>query len=211
MTFNHSKPSFIKSYDSASTYFAFGEFRNDLGLPIVSSKNKILEYNAAQSDLLNYIKDHTSLPLKENTKIISFIGRLEEEKGAFDLYHAFKNIIENNDSLMLVYAGPGSANSIISNMIKNDNLTEKVLTLGPISRKDVANLIARSYVVVTPTRLSFSEGRCMTAMESLAIGIPLIAPKFGPFEYLIKDHENGLFYTPDSPKSLQEKMQGFGF
>ena len=42
----------------------------------------------------------------------------------------------------------------------------------------------------------------MSVMEGLVMGLPVIAPNFGPFPYLVKDRVNGLLYVPDSVEQL---------
>ena len=46
----------------------------------------------------------------------------------------------------------------------------------------------------------------MAGMEALALGVPLVAPQFGAFEYLVRDGINGLFYRPDSITDLADKI-----
>jgi glycosyltransferase involved in cell wall biosynthesis len=46
----------------------------------------------------------------------------------------------------------------------------------------------------------------MTAMEAFAVGVPVIAPDFGPFPYLVQHEQNGLLYTTDIVQSLSDAM-----
>ena len=59
--------------------------------------------------------------------------------------------------------------------------------------------------VVTPTPRA-DEGRCMAAMEAIAVGIPVIAPDAGPFPYVVRHEDNGLLYATDSVASLQTAL-----
>ena len=43
----------------------------------------------------------------------------------------------------------------------------------------------------------------MAAMEGLVMGVPVIAPRFGPFPYLITHEQNGLLFEPDSVSDLR--------
>jgi glycosyltransferase involved in cell wall biosynthesis len=38
------------------------------------------------------------------------------------------------------------------------------------------------------------------------MGIPVVAPNFGPFQYLVKDRTNGLLYQPDSIERLADTI-----
>ena len=61
-------------------------------------------------------------------------------------------------------------------------------------------------MVVTPTQSQFPEGRCMATMEGLVMGVPVIAPNFGPFPFLVKHGENGLLFEPDSSHDIQDEF-----
>jgi glycosyltransferase involved in cell wall biosynthesis len=75
-----------------------------------------------------------------------------------------------------------------------------------IPHDQIPYLIRDCYVVVTPSRSEFSEGRCMAAMEGLVMGKPVIAPGSGPFPFLVKDNQNGLLFHPDSTDSLYKRI-----
>jgi glycosyltransferase involved in cell wall biosynthesis len=46
----------------------------------------------------------------------------------------------------------------------------------------------------------------MSAMEGLVMGIPVIAPRFGPFPYLVEDGINGFLYETDSIEDMKKKI-----
>ena len=46
----------------------------------------------------------------------------------------------------------------------------------------------------------------MTAMESIFMGVPVIAPDSGPFPYLIRHNDNGLLFRTNSRKALAEAL-----
>jgi glycosyltransferase involved in cell wall biosynthesis len=46
----------------------------------------------------------------------------------------------------------------------------------------------------------------MVVMESMVVGVPVIAPDFGPFPFLVKHRGNGLLYTPDSVEALRDAL-----
>ena len=47
----------------------------------------------------------------------------------------------------------------------------------------------------------------MAAIEALSSGVPLIAPEFGAFKYLVKNGTNGLFYEPNSINDITNKLK----
>jgi glycosyltransferase involved in cell wall biosynthesis len=79
--------------------------------------------------------------------------------------------------------------------------------MGRIEHGQLATYVAESYVVVTPTRREFPEGRCMSAIEALVLGVPVVAPAFGPFEFLIEEGKNGLLYEANNMEALVSSLR----
>ena len=140
-------------------------------------------------------------------KIILFIGRLETRKGVFDLLEACKNIFMISNECALAYAGSGGAFDLLQEKIKTLKLESRVKLLGMIPHDQIPYLIRDCYIVVTPSRSEFSEGRCMAAMEGLVMGKPVIAPSNGPFPFLVNDYHNGLLFHQDSTNALYHKIR----
>jgi glycosyltransferase involved in cell wall biosynthesis len=135
---------------------------------------------------------------------ILFLGRVEANKGVFDLLEACVPLLERQPSLKLAYAGNGGAAGELRAAVASHKLEQQVVLLGSVPHEQLPARIREAGVVVTPTRREFPEGRCMAAMEGLVAGRPVIAPGCGPFPYLVQHGKNGLLYEPDSVVSLRE-------
>ena len=46
----------------------------------------------------------------------------------------------------------------------------------------------------------------MSAMESLLVSTPVVAPGFGAFPYLVQHRVNGLLYEPDTVAALAQAL-----
>ncbi len=177
----------------------------DVGVP----KHRIFEFDVSFDDLLKCKQEdliasyYTDLI---DSRFILYFGRIETNKGIFDLLTAYIEILKEDSSLQLVYVGTGSQIETLKAKIEKAGLSKKVLLLGKVPHDDLVHIIKLSIAVVTPTRSDFPEGRCMAAMESLVMGVPVIAPNFGPFPYLINHGLNGLLYIPDSVQDLKLKI-----
>ncbi len=170
---------------------------------------KIFEFDVGFEDMLADSMDVTNPPEFEelqNSKIILFVGRVQTNKGILDLLDACEPMLKHDLDLKLVYIGAGSDEEILKQHIVKQNLQSKIHLLGEISHAGLAHILSLSHVVVAPTRPDFPEGRCMVVMEALVMNVPVIAPNFGPFPYLITDYENGLLYQPGSVNDLREKL-----
>ena len=137
---------------------------------------------------------------------ILFLGRVEAAKGVFDLLEACVPLLRRQPALKLVYAGSGEATNELRAAVACHKLEQQVVLLGAVPHEQLPARIREAWVVVTPTRREFPEGRCMAAMEGLVAGRPVVAPGFGPFPYLVQHGKNGLLYEPDSVVSLRESL-----
>jgi glycosyltransferase involved in cell wall biosynthesis len=135
-----------------------------------------------------------------------YAGRIERNKGVFDLLQAFESIADDSDK-KLVFAGEGSDIDRLTQQANASRHRKKISVLGPLPHADLLGWMARALATVTPTQSGFPEGRCMSALESLLVGTPVIAPDFGPFPYLVKHGETGLLYAPDSKPELSRAMR----
>lgn len=162
-----------------------------------------------------YLIDNPNSPPEEplgialggENEYMLFIGRMREEKGIFDLLAATTERLRRDQHLRLLYVGGGLDTPRLEKEIKRLNLEEKVILMGYLEHDKVPQLIKQCKLVVTPTRSSFSESRCKSAIEALVLGKPVVAPNFGPFPYVFQHRKNGLLYTPDSVADLKKNIE----
>lgn len=140
----------------------------------------------------------------ESPRRILYVGRMVRDKGVFDLLEAYQALPDTAATVELVYVGDGQDRQELQQLVQSLGLQDRVRFQGQLSHAEVGIQIRQSWVVVTPTRSSFPEGRCMAAMEALALGVPLIAPDAGPFPFLVRDHVNGMLYRQDDTKHLSD-------
>jgi glycosyltransferase involved in cell wall biosynthesis len=168
----------------------------------------ILEFNVGLRDLV--AANHASSPLlfhgDSPLKTILYVGRIEAAKGVLDLMDACAETLLEDPTLRLAYAGAGKALPDLERKAVKLGLEKQVIFHGQVPHRGVGALLQQAWLLVVPTRSSFPEGRCKAAMEGLALGVPVIAPDFGPFPYLIKHKKNGLLFQPDSIADLKAKI-----
>jgi len=180
--------------------------RNQL-IELGMAPKKVFEFNVGYRMLIQSAKTAITLPgINGQKKNILFIGRVEKEKGVFDLLQATKEILAKNPEISLCYVGEGSALKKLRETVKELNLQEKVILTGYLPHDLIGPVIKNSYIAVTPTRSIFPEGRCKSALEPLVLGVPVIAPNYGPFNF-VENRINGLLYKADSVNDLKEKIE----
>lgn len=177
------------------------QIRHSVGHP------NLLEYRASCSDLLRFSElANRELESKCGRGYILYTGRIIKGKGVFDLLEASADLLASAPGLKLVYAGSGSEERRLREMAALHQQRNQIIILGRVSRRDIGWLIKHATLVVTPTRTEFPEGLCMSAIEAIALGVPLLAPAFGPFEHIVTNGDNGLLFQPDSVENLREKL-----
>jgi glycosyltransferase involved in cell wall biosynthesis len=194
----------------AAAVIVHGPFLKKQMLEINVLPQRIIEFNWSFKHFFSNEKNsaHTFYPDEwKQKKIILFIGRLEARKGVFDLLEACIKILKTSNECALAYAGSGGAFDPLQVKIKALKLESRVKLLGMIPHDQIPYLIRDCYIVVTPSRSMFNEGRCMATMEGLVMGKPVIAPNYGPFPFLVKDYKNGLLFHTDSTDALYNKIR----
>jgi glycosyltransferase involved in cell wall biosynthesis len=174
----------------------------DIGVP----KARIHVFDSDCGDLM--ASHPAKLPPRDagTERRILFVGRVVRLKGIFDLLDAFSALCAQGSNARLIYAGNGPHLDELQVAVQDKGLGKMVDFTGRLTYRQVGDEIQRSWAVVTPTRSEFPEGRCMAAMEALALGVPLIAPDAGPFPFLVKDKVNGLLFRQDSVEDLQAAL-----
>lgn len=171
-------------------------------------ESKVFEFDISFHEFLAQSETDVNIEnLKKNkkSKIILFVGRLSKEKGIFDLFNACSELLRQDENVILVYAGSGKDTNKLHDQIQQSGLDERIILLGSIEHEKLASVYKQATIVVAPTQHA-KEGRCMSVMEALVMGIPVIAPNGGPFPYLIKHGCNGLLYDVDSTADLSKQI-----
>lgn len=194
----------------ATAVICHGPYLHDQLLDSRITEAKIIEFDSGLENLVAqhdiHVSDKNFLRQNGAERIVLYVGRVEANKGVFDLLEAFRTQLAANPRLRLVYIGAGDAVPDLKATVSRLGLENRVIFAGRVDHAHIGFFLSQAYVLVTPTRRSFPEGRCMAAMDGLACGVPVIAPNFGPFPYLIKEGQNGLLFEPDSVADLAERL-----
>ena len=196
---------FLDNYCIKISYGAIsnGPYLKDQIITIKGGSDRVYDFGVSFNDFEELVE----LPLELETSLpdqyILYVGRIEENKGVYDLLSAFRELHSNTTSL--VFVGGGSELEQLTHTIDELGI-KNAKTLGQVDHKYLSSIISRANFVVTPTQSSFPEGRCKVVMEALALGRPVIAPNYGSFPYLINS-SNGLLFEVDSVSNLSEQLK----
>jgi len=141
------------------------------------------------------------LGLSDAYPVITWVGRLQQNKGHADLLHAFRRIIEQYPTARLVFVGDGKHGPRLQNLAKDLQLAEKVVFAG--YRNDVPALLALADIFACP---SHAECNCNAVLEAMAAGKPIVATVVGgPVDYIC-DGESGLLVPISQPRALADAI-----
>jgi glycosyltransferase involved in cell wall biosynthesis len=117
---------------------------------------------------------------RKPTRIL-FAGRIEENKGVFDLVEMAERIErEHPGSVVFDVCGDGSRLGELRERVAARGLDKIVLCHGFCGRAKMVEHLASASLVVVPTRTTFEEGFNMVCAEAILAGRPLVTSDVCP-------------------------------
>lgn len=141
----------------------------------------------------------------ENIKIL-FLGRLEKDKGIFDLIEAINNIKQNKlttNQFQLNVCGKGTAESEVINEIERLSLQTTIILEGWVLDTHKTEILLTSDIFVLP---SYYEGMPNSLLEAMANNTACIASNVGGIPDIITDGENGFLHEPRDVNGLTQHL-----
>ena len=127
-----------------------------------------------------------------------FVGRLDPEKGVRTLLEAWKKI-----GIPLKIRGSGQLENEVRQFI--DHSPEgNIELIGMLSKTELSNLITGARFLVWPTE-SYYETFGFVAVESFALGVPVIGSRIGVNAEIVEDGITGLHFAPGILKTSLTK------
>jgi glycosyltransferase involved in cell wall biosynthesis/GT2 family glycosyltransferase len=127
----------------------------------------------------------------DNKFVISFMGRFSEQK-APDIFIEIAKSFKNDEDVHFIMCGNGDLDNQIKSLIKKYELQNKIELPGFV---DVRNYLKVSNLLIVPSRW---EGRPNIVLESLSMGVPVIASPTGGLPWIIKNGFNGFLCELDN-------------
>lgn len=132
---------------------------------------------------------------------IGSVGRLLKEKGYDVLLQAFKEVSEKHSNVTLSIAGDGPELESLLGLRKELGLSRQAHFLG--FRDDVPDLLSSWDIYVQPSRW---EGLCITVIEAMASGLPVVATNVGGIPESVVDGKTGFLVHAGDMQELAEKI-----
>lgn len=132
-----------------------------------------------------------------------YLGRIEENKGIFDLLDAFEQLAEIYPDLKLFYAGSGGFEKALEARI---NATKADVTfLGKLTASAVHDILIKTDILVCPTRSAFNEGLALVCIEAAIHGVPSVMSSIVPASELLTD--GCVVFPVDDKQALKSALE----
>lgn len=155
--------------------------------------------DAVEPKIIQNIK--TKYNIKEDEKIIVFVGRIAQEKSIDIPIRGFQYVSDPNIRFMIVGGGPQLDE--LKELTTSLNLDGKVFFTDKVDRDEVAAYYACADCFVSA---SLTETQGMTFIEALSCGLPVFARKDEVLEDLIEEDKSG-YYFEDEKEFANKLMQ----
>jgi len=144
--------------------------------------------------------------LRNNDKIILFVGRIDPLKGLDKLIRALPYLRHIQGLRLLVIGGGEHSQHEIERLHKlacDLNIQEIVTFLDLVKHEQLPYFYSAADVCVIP---SYYESFGLVALESLACGTPIVATDVGNLESIIRQGETGYVIKDNTPSRLADKI-----
>jgi glycosyltransferase involved in cell wall biosynthesis len=136
------------------------------------------------------------LEVKENVKIVTYLGSLEERKNALAVLKAAKMLQDRRD-VHFVIAGRGDS-AYAKRIIETANSLPNVTYLGEVNEQEKVQLIKASHLNILLSQL---EALGLTQLEFMYFGVPVITSAVGGQAWLIRNEVEGIHV--DGPEDIE--------
>ena len=124
----------------------------------------------------------------------AYVGRLSPEKGTTTLLEASRHAPQ----IPLKIAGTGPLASLVT---AND---QGISYLGYLDHAEVSELLRHALFTLMPSECYETQG--YVALESMAVGTPVIASRLGALPEVIEDEVTGILVSPGDARALAAAM-----
>jgi teichuronic acid biosynthesis glycosyltransferase TuaC len=194
------KRAFIQSVQSATQVIAVGESLQDKTKTMTGRTCTVLPIGV---DLARFQRPEQPkqllrklLQLPRDKKLITFVGRLTEAKGVFELEEAINRLPKE---VAVVFVGEGPAQEKLR---QHPDRGTRLFLVGQVENARVKDYLGASDAFALP---SYTEGLPTVVIEALALKLPVICTKVGSVPDLFGKHQQQLIEAK-SVSSLVDRI-----
>lgn len=155
-----------------------------------------------------YTEIVSQMPVRHQQGKISLlsIGTIRREKRVEKCIDAVSSIDNNNISYTI--AGSSGANfdyeSLINDLIKDRQYVRRINTR--LSEEEYEDIFNSADFLLLADKKQESNVTNGTMNEALLKGIPIIAPNYNPYKYIVNEYKVGILYDPNDIETLKSSI-----
>lgn len=152
---------------------------------------------------------------------VLFVGRIEPEKGVFDLLEIAKRFAtEGRHNITFDLCGNGSVLDSLRLAAQQDGVDSFFVCYGHCNKQRMREMFSQAHVVIVPTRTNFGEGFNKVVVEGILSGRPVVTsvvcPDLSSLKKAVvevppndtKEYGNALLKLYDDRQFYEQKRQG---
>lgn len=169
----------------------------------LSAQKMVVIHNGVDTNLYDHADpiNASEVGLPDSSRVIITVGRLDRQKGLFDLLNAAAGIVHQFRDVHFLIVGEGDLRGELESQIQAQGLEARVHLTG--WRADVPRLLNRAELFVLP---SLWEGLPNAVLEAMAAGLPVVCTRVEGAEELIEPERSGLLVSPGNSVDLQQAI-----
>ena len=146
------------------------------------------------------------MSLKDGSKCVLYVGRVNEKKGVRDLIRAFEIVLSKQRDCILAVAGSGDK-EYVEGLVKEvgkAGLGDHVYFLGPVPNREMPALMRAADIIAYATREG--EGIPRALLEGMACGKPVVATEVAGIPEAVIDGVTGFLVKPRDIVALADRL-----
>lgn len=144
---------------------------------------------------INIEKERNKLKLKKEDFVITFVGRIAEEKNIIFLLNNIKSIIKDCRNVKFLVVGDGPDLEEYKKYSKESEIEKNIIFVGKVPWTDIPKYYLISDVFVTASK---SETQGLTVIEAMAASLPVVCINDESFNTTVIDNLNGKIFENDN-------------
>ncbi len=152
-------------------------------------------------DCEKFFLKKSDLGIENNTPLIGTVARLHPQKGIDILIDSVAILLNKGIDIKALIVGDGPIKEKLFNYVNQKGIKNNIVFTG--FRKDVCQYLALMDIFVLPSRW---EGFGISAVESMAMGIPVVASNVGGISEIVDNGITGFLINPDEPQAFSNAI-----
>lgn len=148
------------------------------------------------------VREGTALPRDPGAMVVAYAGRLDRDKGIFDLADAAVDILNKVPNVQFWLAGKGPYEGQLKAKLDELGISDHFKFLGHLD--NVRDLLLAADLFVYPTH---HDAAPLAPVEAMLAGVPVVASDVGGIPEMVPP-EAGLLVPPKDPTKLAAAVTG---